>query len=147
MPTNFILVYYFLVPCISQNVRLSCIFIHWVSYISPPPISNPKQSFGKKFHSYVNIFAALFTVWFSLFSLFFLSFSRLPNTPLEDDNSRDAWLSLFSLKRKVASLVVGQLQVVLLCLMLQVLYLWLPSSQTRVEYHLRSLPWPILTML
>ena len=31
--------------------------------------------------------------------------------------------------------------------MLQVLHLWLPSSQTRVEYHLLSLPWPILTML
>ena len=47
-----------------------------------------------------------------LSSLLFLSFSRLPNTPLEDDNSRDAWLSLIALKRKVASLVVGQLQVV-----------------------------------
>ena len=41
--------------------------------------------------------------------------TRLPNNPLEDDNSRDAWLSLLALKRKVASLVVGQLQVVLLC--------------------------------
>ena len=62
-----------------------------------------------------NILAALFRFWFSLFSLIFLSFSRLPNKPLEDDNSRDAWLSLFSLKRKVASFVVGQLQVVLMC--------------------------------
>ena len=64
---------------------------------------------------YVNISAASFRFLFSLFSLVFLSFSRLPNNPLEDDNSRDAWLSLFSLKRKVASLVVGQLQVVLMC--------------------------------
>ena len=44
---------------------------------------------------------------FSLFSLFFLSLSRLPNTPLEDDNSRDAWLSLLPLKRKEASFGVG----------------------------------------
>ena len=58
---------------------------------------------------------ALVRVWFSLFSLLFLLFSRLPNTPLEDDNSRDAWLSLFSLKMKEASLVVGQFQVVLMC--------------------------------
>ena len=145
MPTDFILVYYFLVPCISQNVRLSCIFIHWVAYISPPPICNPKQSFGKNF--ILCKYLRSFHLGFSLFSLLFLSFSRLPNTSLEDDNSRDAWLSLLSLKRKVASLVVGQLQVVLMCLMLQVLYLWLPSSQTRVEYHLMSLPWPILTML
>ena len=61
------------------------------------------------FYFYVNIFVALVRVWFSLFSLLFLSFSRLPNNPLEDDNSRDAWLSLLALKRKVASLVVGQL--------------------------------------
>ena len=59
--------------------------------------------------------AAQLGFFFSLFSLLFLSFSRLPNNPLEDDNSRDAWLSLLALKRKVASLVVGQLQVVLMC--------------------------------
>ena len=29
---------------------------------------------------------------FSLFSLLFLSLSRLPNTPFEDDNSKDVWL-------------------------------------------------------
>ena len=46
-----------------------------------------------------------FRVSFALFSFLFLSLSRLPNTPLEDDNSRDAWLSLIALKRKVASLV------------------------------------------
>ena len=51
---------------------------------------------------------------FSLLSLFFLSLSRLPNTPLEDDNSRDAWLSLLPLKRKEASLAVGLKHVVLM---------------------------------
>ena len=54
------------------------------------------------FLSFVFIFSLL-----SLLSLFFLSLSRLPNTPLEDDNSRDAWLSLLPLKRKEASLAVG----------------------------------------
>ena len=51
-------------------------------------------------------FAFIFSL-LSLLSLFFLSLSRLPNTPLEDDNSRDAWLSLLPLKRKEASLAVG----------------------------------------
>ena len=41
----------------------------------------------------------------------FFHFSRLPNTPLEDDNSRDAWLSLIALERKVVGLVLGLLQV------------------------------------
>ena len=50
----------------------------------------------------------------SLLSLFFLSLSRLPNTPLEDDNSRDALLSLLPLKRKEASLAVGLKHVVLM---------------------------------
>ena len=50
---------------------------------------------------------------FSLFSLFFLSFSWLPNTTFEDDNSRDVWLSLKTLKWRVARLVNGVLQVVL----------------------------------
>ena len=54
------------------------------------------------FFSFVFIFSLL-----SLLSLFFLSLSRLPNTPLEDDNSRDAWLGLLPLKRKEASLAVG----------------------------------------
>ena len=51
-------------------------------------------------------FAIIFSL-LSLLSLFFLSLSRLPNTPLEDDNSRDAWLSLLPLKRKEANLAVG----------------------------------------
>ena len=91
-----------------------------MAYINPHSFCNPKQqrgekSFGTIFHFFVNIFAALVRVWFSLFSLLFLLFSRLPNNLLEDDNSRDTWLSLSSLRRKVASLVVGQLQVVLMC--------------------------------
>ena len=65
-----------------------------------------------KFTAFVNklffyfSFAFLFSLLY-LLSLFFLSLSRLPNTPLEDDNSRDAWLSLLPLKRKEASLAVG----------------------------------------
>ena len=58
-------------------------------------------------------FAFIFSL-LSLISLFFLSLSRLPNTPLEDDNSRDAWLSLLPLKRKKASLAVGLKHVVLM---------------------------------
>ena len=120
MQTDFILVYYYLVPYFSQNVRLSCIFIQWVAYINPNGFCNSKQGFGGEksfgtFSVYVNISQLSFRVWYSLFSLLFPLFSRLPNTPLEDDNSRYAWLSLFALKRKEASLVVGQLQVVLMC--------------------------------
>ena len=73
-----------------------------------------EKSFGT-FYFNVNISQLSFRFCFPLFSLLFPLFSWLPNTPLEDDNSRDAWLSLFSLKRKEASLVVGQLQVVLMC--------------------------------
>ena len=108
MPNDPVLMYYHLVPCMSQYFRLSCIFILWVDYISPHhfvTLRNFKQLYAT-FHFYVNIPAAFsLRVCFSLFSLLFLSFSRLPNTPLEDDNSRDAWLSLIALKRKVASLV------------------------------------------
>ena len=55
--------------------------------------------------------ALVFRLYIALFSLLFLSFSWLPNTPLEDDNSRDAWLSLKALKRRVASFVDGGLVV------------------------------------
>ena len=74
-----------------------------------------------KFTAFVNkvlflSFAFIFSLLslLSLLSLFFLSLSRLPNTPLEDDNSRDAWLSLLSLKRKEASLAVRLKHVVLM---------------------------------
>ena len=128
MPNDPVLVYYHLVPCMSQYFMLSCIFILWVDYISPHHFVARSN-----FWHFDTVPAALsFRVCFSLFSLLFLSFSRLPNTPLEDDNSRDAWLSLITLKRKVASLVLGQLQVVLMFEMLQVLYLWPPAFQTRV---------------
>ena len=91
-----------------------------MAYINPHSFCNPKQGFGEgnplaQFIVLCKYLAGLVRVWCSLFSLLFPLFSRLPNTPLEDDNSRDAWLSLFSLKRKEASLVVGQLQVVLMC--------------------------------
>ena len=66
------------------------------------------------FTAFVNkVLFLSFAFIFSL-SLFFLSLSRLPNTPLEDDNSRDAWLSLLPLKRKGASLAVGLKHVVLM---------------------------------
>ena len=44
----------------------------------------------------------------------FFHFLGCQTTPLEDNNSRDAWLSLIALKRKVAILVLGLLQVVLM---------------------------------
>ena len=71
-----------------------------------------------KFTAFVNkVLFLRFVFLFSLLSLlsfFFLSLSRLPNTLLEDDNSRDAWLSLLPLKRKEASLAVGLKHVVLM---------------------------------
>ena len=71
-----------------------------------------------KFIAFVNkVLFLSFSFIFSLLSflsLFFFSLSRLPNTPLEDDNSRDAWLSLLPLKRKEASLAVGLNHVVLM---------------------------------
>ena len=130
--------YYSFVPKFSQIVRLFGIFLHLEAYISPSHFVSKggqlgggqlgggqlggEQSFGT-FLFYVNILQLSFRFFFSLFSLFFPLFSRLPITPLEDDNSRDAWLSLLSLKRKEASLVVGHMQVVLLYFKLQVLCL------------------------
>ena len=49
----------------------------------------------------------------SLLSPLSLIFSAAKH-PLEDDNLRDALLSLIALKRRVASLVLGLLQVVLM---------------------------------
>ena len=66
-----------------------------------------------KFHLKLSYAAFVFRLQFSLFSLFFLSFSWLPNIPFEDDNSRDVRLSLKTLKRRVSRLVNGGLQVVL----------------------------------
>ena len=98
---DYVLVYYHLVPCISQCFRHSCIFTLWVDYISPHDFVTLRN-----FWHFNTVPAAFnFRVCFSLFSLLFLSFSRLPNTLLKDDNSRDAWLSLLALKRRVASLV------------------------------------------
>ena len=88
-------------------------FTLWVDYINPHSFVT-LSNFYATFHFIKLPAAFLFRVSFALFSLLFLSFSRLLNTPLEDDNSRDAWLSLIALKRRVASLVSGLLQVVLM---------------------------------
>ena len=91
------------------------------AYISPSRFVTNIEVFGEFFVKQDKVVSFHFTAFvnkvlfffrfcfyfFSLFSLFFLSLSRLPNTPLEDDNSRDAWLSLLPLKRKEASLAVG----------------------------------------
>ena len=92
-----------------------------MAYINPHSFCNKgRKNLGERnllaqFIVLCKYLAASVRVWCSFFSLLFPLFSRLPNTPLEDDNSRDAWLSLFSLKRREARLVVGQLQVVLMC--------------------------------
>ena len=128
IPNDNILVYYHFGPYVISYFRCFCIFILLVWVYKPLYFCNPKQLFifitvSRSFH---------FRVSFALFSLFFLSFSRLPNTPLEDDNSRDAWLSLIALKRRVAGFVLGLLQVVLLLSMIRVLHLWFHTFQTRV---------------
>ena len=102
---DYVLVYYHLVPCISQCFRHSCIFTLWVDYINPHGFVTLGNFWGQLFILYKILAAFSFRVCFSLFSLLFLSFSRLPNTLFEDDNSRDAWLSLIALKMRVASLV------------------------------------------
>ena len=113
MPNNPVLVYYHLVPFVSQYFRHSCIFTLWVDYINPHGFVT-LSNFEATFHLCKFSRSFLFRFSSALFSLLFLSFSRLPNTSLEDDNSRDAWLSLIALKRRVASLVLGLLQVVLM---------------------------------
>ena len=96
------------------------------AYISPSCFVTNREVFGEflvkekscKFTAFVNKvlflgFAFLFSL-LSLLSLFFLSLSGCQTHPLEDDNSRDAWLSLLPLKRKEASLAVGLKHVVLM---------------------------------
>ena len=110
IPNDHVLINYHFIPYVISYFRHFCIFTLWVCLYKLP-------------HNFVTLtliiqysFPQLFILGliFALFSLLFLSFSRLPNTPLEDDNSRDAWLGLIALKRRVASLVLGQLQVVLM---------------------------------
>ena len=88
MLNDHVLMYYHFVPYVISYFRHFCIFTLWVGLYKPPQLCNPMQLFintvSRSFH---------FRVSFSLLSLLFLSFSRLLNTPLEDDNSRDAWLS------------------------------------------------------
>ena len=128
IPNDHVLINYHFVPIVISYFRHFCHFTHWGwLYKLPYNFCNPNfpfyASFPTDFH---------FRFYFALFSLLFLSFSRQPNTPLEDDNSRDAWLGLKALKRRVASLVLGLLQVVLMLLMIQVLHLWFQTFQTRV---------------
>ena len=91
----------------SANILGNFVFSHFgLYYINPHKLVILSNfSFYKVSRSFH------FRVSSALFSLLFLLFSQLPNTPLEDDNSRDAWLSLIALKRRVASLVLGLLQV------------------------------------
>ena len=108
MPNDLVLVYYLLVPCMSQYFRLSCIFLLWVDYISPHHFVT-LSNFYATFH-FVNKVPQLSVLWFaflSSLSSFFHFLGRQtppppppPPPPLEDDNSRDAWLSLIALKRK-----------------------------------------------
>ena len=67
------------------------------------------EIFSVSFHftAFVNkVLFFSFAFIFSLLSLLSLPFSAAKHS-LEDDNSRDAWLSLLPLKRKEASLAVG----------------------------------------
>ena len=48
----------------------------------------------------ISITGSCFWLSFTLFSLLFLSFSRQPNTPFEDDNSKDVWLKPLNLKEE-----------------------------------------------
>ena len=115
MPNDPVLVYYHYNPFVISYFRCFSIFTPWVVLYKPTHLCNPKQLLCN-FSFYVNISRRFqFRVCFSLFSLLFLSFSRLPNTPLEDDNSRDAWLSLIALKRRVASLILGLLSSCIEC--------------------------------
>ena len=66
---------------------------------------NPNFSFKLSARS----FCFRFTVFLSSFS----HFLGCQTHPFEDDNSKDVWLSLKTLKRRVARLVNGGLQVVL----------------------------------
>ena len=108
---DYVSMYYHYSPYVISYFRCFSIFTLLVWVYKPPQTCNPKKLLSN-FSFYKVSRSFHFRVSFALFSLLFLSFSRLPNTPLEDDNSRDAWLSLIALKRKVASLVLGLLQVV-----------------------------------
>ena len=79
MPNDPVLVYYLLLPCMSQYIRLSCSFTHWVAYISPHHF----VTLSNFWHFQYSPATFSSKVCFSLFSLLFLSFSKLPNTPLQ----------------------------------------------------------------
>ena len=48
----------------------------------------------------ISITGPYFWPSFALFSLFFLSLSRQPNTPLEDDNSKYVWIKPLNLEEE-----------------------------------------------
>ena len=107
IPNDHVLINYHFVPIVISYFR------HFWSFTQLGWLYKPPYDFcNPNFHFYASSPAALvFRLYFALFSLLFLSFSWLPNTPLEDENARDAWLSLKALKRRVTSLVVGGLAV------------------------------------
>ena len=108
-PNDFVLYNSHFIPIVIIYFWYFWYFTHLVWLYKPP------YNFFVTLHFILHCNPQLFIVLFqfALFCLFFLSFSRLPNTPLEDDNSRDVWLSLKTLKMRVARLVNGGLQVVL----------------------------------
>ena len=107
VPNDLVLYNSHFIPFVIICFRYFWYFTHF-GWLYKPPYSfcNPNfNSFKLSARSFC------FNSKFALFSLFFLSFSWLPNASLEDDNSRDAWLSLKALKRRVSSLVIGGLAV------------------------------------
>ena len=110
MPNDHVLLYYHFVPYVSQYFRQFCIFTLWVVLYKPHKLVTLSNfSFDKSF-------PAAFILGFQLLSSLssFFHFLGCQTPPLEDGNSRDAWLSLIALKMRVASLVLGLLQVVLM---------------------------------
>ena len=59
-----------------------------------------EQFVTKLFIEGISITGPCFRPSFALFSLLFLSFSRQPNTPFEDDNSKDVWLKPLNLEEE-----------------------------------------------
>ena len=95
MPNDPVLVYYLLVPCMSQYIRLSCSFTHWVAYISRPSFCNPK-----KLLIFQYIPAAFHFLSSFLSSLFSFSPFLGCQTPSKDDNLEDERLKPFPLEGK-----------------------------------------------
>ena len=87
-PNDFVLYNSHFVPIVIIYFRCFWYFTHLVWLYKPTySFCNPNFSFKLSFMQLLFLGYS-----FSLFSLFFLSFSWLPNTTFEDDNSRDVWL-------------------------------------------------------